>query len=552
MLCCVLRGVSFVLIAAGAFAQTGPAWRQPPQKRYVAVIGASDYARDTPWQVLQAATKDAAAVATLFGVRMGYEVVLPSLLDPTEPSLRAWLGALPQKVGDADELIVFITGHGTNSGQFVSVDGHLVPVSEILESLFRLSARRLLVIQHFCYSADRGQVTLPPVQPGLVREVIASGRAQVYNDTDKSVDYSPFTLGLLDYFDARLTNYTIERQVNAAGLAATLANSEPDPGRKAMLLNPPGESAGDFIFDLDGRETDIFRRAVKQPGTGGAALRDYLDHFAHGIYEREAWALIENIEKEKRESKNLDHYRGSLRGGEAGDKWLNLRGGPETSLPYVWVPATTVIATGHERLELEKLASETRGFWMTQTEVPVSAYKRRAERMPRAPGFDRGWKEDNEQQPMVNVSLADARAFCAKEGGRLPTGAEWEYAARAQDEGDSFGHDRPIGFANLRGKHCPGSTEPCEFYDHYENAAPVDKMLRDVNGWLLIGMAGNVSEITDDIEKQTKDGEPVANMSASGANFADPATAISYSLRRTVYAGGANTVGFRCVIPYGM
>jgi formylglycine-generating enzyme required for sulfatase activity len=77
----------------------------------------------------------------------------------------------------------------------------------------------------------------------------------------------------------------------------------------------------------------------------------------------------------------------------------------------------------------------TKGFWLGQTEVTVEAYKRFAaakiKDLPPAPNFNQGWR--NEGMPIVNVSWDDAQAYCAWAGGRLPTEAEWEYAARGEE-----------------------------------------------------------------------------------------------------------------------
>lgn len=111
---------------------------------------------------------------------------------------------------------------------------------------------------------------------------------------------------------------------------------------------------------------------------------------------------------------------------------------PRDGLVYVWIaPGHFVMGCSpgdHHCFAWERSRQPVvirNGFWIGQTEVTQEAYLRV---MHTNPSRYRG-----AHLPVDQVSWYDARNYCQAAGMRLPSEAEWEYAARGGTEGARYG-----------------------------------------------------------------------------------------------------------------
>jgi formylglycine-generating enzyme required for sulfatase activity len=125
----------------------------------------------------------------------------------------------------------------------------------------------------------------------------------------------------------------------------------------------------------------------------------------------------------------------------------------------------------------------SKGFWIGQTPVTVGAYKRfvreTGRQMPTSTGFNPYWVKEN--MPMVRVAWADAQAYCEWLGERLPTEAEWEYAARGGSTEPRYGNLDEVAWSK---QNSGGQTH--------------DVAQKRPNGFGLYDMLGNVWQWVND------------------------------------------------------
>lgn len=305
-----------------------------------------------------------------------------------------------------------------------------------------------------------------------------------------------------------------ENDEHEAPLPSSKSTSDAEPPRsssfstawlKPVLIFTVGFALGCFLSLLwlqvqqqqmaDG--LNAWKTQAQELRTANEALNEQLNTLLEQQANIQANSQA-NVQAESREEAplqdNFEVFRDALTSGGYGPDMLTLPAGQ-----YRMGDLNRLGDDNEKPVQTIQIA---RPFALSRFEVSFAEYDRFADASGRKKPDDNGWGRGN--QPVVNVSWNDAQAYVQwlrEQTGqpyRLPSEAEWEYAARAgSDSAYWWGNELSDGRA---------VCDECGSQWDGKQPAPIGSL--PANPWGLYDMNGNVDEWVADCYADNYEGYP--------------------------------------------
>ena len=253
--------------------------------------------------------------------------------------------------------------------------------------------------------------------------------------------------------------------------------------------------------------------------------------------------------------------------------YSGLKTNARDNATMVWVPGGTFTMgsaadIGEKRVQPAHQVTLS-GYWIYQNDVTVAQFRAfctaNGRKMPEWPGKEWSWKGKTgwndptiQQHPIVNVNWNDAKAYADWAGVRLPTEAQWEYAACGPQE-----NNYPWGGTAKKDDDRNGWNEAmcANYYNSFKfdkSTWPVGSFPAGASWCGALDMAGNVWQWCSDwygVYKATAVSDPVGPANGtelvlrggSWNNYGDYYTYCCTNRSSNSPAFFSNGIGFRCV-----
>lgn len=209
---------------------------------------------------------------------------------------------------------------------------------------------------------------------------------------------------------------------------------------------------------------------------------------------------------------------------------------------------TFLMGSNEVREESPEFVAEVRPFFIDRTPVTNAQYRAFMEATGAAePRYMRDPHFNGEDQPVVGVTWHEANAYAAWCGKKLPTEAQWEFAARGPDNRKYPWGNEPPQSTRCNSGDFVGVTTQVRMYEEGQTPDGVLDMAGNVYEWTLDPFAPYDPELRG---QAIETDEP--RRAVRGGCWHSGPKDLRTSHRTGLFPDARlNTVGFRCVLPIG-
>lgn len=424
-------------------------------KYHALIIGSNNY-KYLP--KLKTAIADAKAVEEILRTKYGFKTKL--LIDAGRKEILDAINEMRKKLGSNDNLLIYYAGHGeydknVDKAYWLPVDAerdnpsNWIISDDITSNIKRITSKHILIVSDSCYSgtltrAVSGDLSKSGARDEFIkkmmekpsRTLMASGGNEPVADSGGG-GHSVFASAFLKALKETEKNlFTAEELFHGRGSVKEMVAGKSDQVLEYNTIKNSGHDGGDFVFMVKANVGSISKIEPTKTETS-EELKNIQQEKERLKSEREALehqkAIMEEKNQLEQEKQKLEEEKSKLamakmpKGGAAIEDMVFVKGG--------CYQMGDTFGDADEKPVHEVCVGD---LYMGKYEVTQGQWKAI---MGNNPSY---FKDCGDNCPVEDVSWDDAQNFIQKlnqktgKNYRLPTEAEWEYAARSGGKSEKY------------------------------------------------------------------------------------------------------------------